>query len=97
MLSFPLRKTKLKSVIICFQLQGVPKKCINKKLLFGVAHHFNSEFLNLFGFSKSVSYYHLKDLGASVVSQLSKCVKFMTFREGCFVICNWMQVLKCSS
>ena len=82
MLSFPLReKNKLKSVIICFQLQGVPKKCIHKKLLFGAAHYFNSEFLNLFGFSISVSCYHLKDLGASIVSQLSKCLKFMTFRE----------------
>ena len=24
----------------------------------------------------------------SVVPQLSKCLKFMTFQEGCFVICN---------
>ena len=31
------------------------------------------------------------------VPQLSKCLKFMTFREGCFVIRNWMQVLKWSS
>ena len=29
--------------------------------------------------------------------QLSKCLKFMTFQEGCFVIRNWMQVLKWSS
>ena len=33
----------------------------------------------------------------AIVSQLSKCLKFMTFREGCFVIRNWMQVLKWSS
>ena len=32
-----------------------------------------------------------------MVSQPSKCLKFMTFREGCFVIRNWMQVLKWSS
>ena len=30
----------------------------------------------------------------SIVSQLSKCLKFMTFREGCFVIRNSWQVLK---
>ena len=29
-----------------------------------------------------------------IVSQPSKCLKFMTFREGCFVTRNWMQVLK---
>ena len=33
----------------------------------------------------------------TIVSQPSKCLKFMTFREGCFVIRNWMQVLKWSS
>ena len=33
----------------------------------------------------------------TIVSQPSKGLKFMTFREGCFVICNWMQVLKWSS
>ena len=31
-----------------------------------------------------------------IVSQLSRCLKFMTFREGCFVIRNSMQVLKWS-
>ena len=30
----------------------------------------------------------------TIVSQLSKCLKFITFREGCFVIRNRMQVLK---
>ena len=33
----------------------------------------------------------------SILSQLSKCLKFMTFQEGCFVVRNWMQVLKWSS
>ena len=33
----------------------------------------------------------------AIVSQPSKCLKFMTFRERCFVIRNWMQVLKWSS
>ena len=37
------------------QIQGVPKKGIDKKLLFGAAHDFNSQFLNLFGFCISVS------------------------------------------
>ena len=37
-------------------IQGVPKKDINKKLLFGAAHYFNSEFLSLFGFSIPVSF-----------------------------------------
>ena len=32
--------------------------------------------------------------GVSIVSQPSKCLKFMTFREGCFIIYNEMQVLK---
>ena len=32
------------------------KKCINKKLLVGAAHGFNSQFLNLFGFSISASF-----------------------------------------
>ena len=31
------------------------------------------------------------------MSQPSKCLKFMTFREGCFVIRSWMQVLKWST
>ena len=30
----------------------------------------------------------------TMVSQLSKCLKFMTFREGCFKARSWMQVLK---
>ena len=30
----------------------------------------------------------------TIVSQPSKCLKFMTFREGCFVIRNLMQVLR---
>ena len=38
------------------QIQGVPTKGINKKLLIGVAHDFNPQFLNLFGFSISVSF-----------------------------------------
>ena len=29
----------------------------------------------------------------SIVSQLSKCLKFMNFREGCFVIRNSVQYL----
>ena len=37
-------------------IQGVSKKHINKKLLVGAAHNFNSQFLNLFGFSISVSF-----------------------------------------
>ena len=37
-------------------LQGVPKKGINKKLSVGAAHDFNLQFLNLFGFSISVSF-----------------------------------------
>ena len=37
-------------------LQGVPRKDIDKKLLVGAAHDFNSQFLNLFGFSISVSF-----------------------------------------
>ena len=30
----------------------------------------------------------------TIVSQPSKCLKFMIFWEGCLVICNGMQVLK---
>ena len=37
-------------------IQGVPKKRINKKLLVGAAHNFNLQFMNLFGFSISVSF-----------------------------------------
>ena len=37
------------------------------------------------------------DCARTIVSQLSKCLKFMTFREECFAIHNWMQVLKWSS
>ena len=37
-------------------IQGVPKKGIDKKLLVGAAHDFNPKFLNLFGFSISVSF-----------------------------------------
>ena len=33
-------------------------------------------------------------IGVSIVSQLSKCLKFMTFREGCFKTCGSIQVLK---
>ena len=33
-----------------------PKKDIYKKLLVGAAHGFNSQFLNLFGFSISASF-----------------------------------------
>ena len=35
---------------------GCPKKGIDKKLLIGAAQGFNSQFLNLFGFSISVSF-----------------------------------------
>ena len=38
------------------EIQGVPKKGIDKKLLVGAAHDFNSQFLNLVGFSISVSF-----------------------------------------
>ena len=50
-----------------FKIQGVPKKRINKKLLFGAAQGFNSQFLNIFGFSISVSFvwYIIKGLDAS--------------------------------
>ena len=37
-------------------VQGVPKKGIHKKLLVGAAHGFNSQFLNLLGFSVFVSF-----------------------------------------
>ena len=30
---------------------------------------------------------------SSIVSQLNKCLKFMTFREGCFAIRNQMKLL----
>ena len=33
----------------------------------------------------------------AIVSQPSKCLNFITFREGCFVIRDWMQVLNWSS
>ena len=33
-------------------------------------------------------------LGCNIVPQLSKCLKFMTFRKGCFKTCVRMQVLK---
>ena len=29
----------------------------------------------------------------TIVSQLSKCLKFMTFREGCFIYAEYIQVL----
>ena len=35
---------------------GRPIKSIDKNLLFGAAQGFNSQFLNLFGFSISVSF-----------------------------------------
>ena len=47
---------------------GCPKKGIDKKLLFGAAQGFNSQFLNLFRFSficKFCLVHHLKDLDAS--------------------------------
>ena len=37
-------------------IQGVPKKRYRSKLLLGDAHDFSSQFLNLFGFSISVSF-----------------------------------------
>ena len=37
-------------------IQDVPKKGISKKLLIGAAHDFNSQFLNLFGFSISLTF-----------------------------------------
>ena len=37
-------------------IQGVPKKVSIKKLLFGAAQGLNLQFLNLFGFSISVSF-----------------------------------------
>ena len=37
------------------------------------------------------------ELQVAIVSQPSKWLKFMTFQEGCFVIRNWMQLLKWSS
>ena len=49
--------------------QGVPTKASIKKLLVGAAYDFNSQFLNLFGFSISVSFVwciiSINDLGAS--------------------------------
>ena len=36
----------------------------------------------------------LSEWTLTVVSQLSKCLKFMTFREGCFKTCSSIQVLK---
>ena len=51
---------KNKSIVSAFSIfkvyWGVPKKGIDKKLSFGAAHNFNSQFLNLFGFSISVSF-----------------------------------------
>ena len=42
---------------IVWSSTGCPKrKGIDKKLSFGTAHNFNSQFLNLFGFSMSVSF-----------------------------------------
>ena len=41
---------------VVFNLQVSHKKGIDKKLLFGAAQGFNSQFLNLFGFSISVSF-----------------------------------------
>ena len=41
---------------LLFHVEGVPKKGIDKELLVGAAHDFNSQFLNLFGFSISVSF-----------------------------------------
>ena len=37
-------------------IHGVPKKGIDKKFLVGAAYDFNSQFLNLFGFSIFVSF-----------------------------------------
>ena len=39
-----------------FKIQVSHKKGIDKKLLFGAAQGFNSQFLNLIGFSISVSF-----------------------------------------
>ena len=39
-------------------------------------------------------FYKMAATAGPIVSQLSKCLKFMTLQEGCFVIRNWMQVLK---
>ena len=50
--------------IFAKSIQGVTKK----ELLVGAAHDFNLQFLNLLGFSLSVTFvvmYHLKDLDAS--------------------------------
>ena len=48
--------THLKETSYASLIQGVPKNVIDKKLLVGTAHDFNSQFLNLFGFSISVSF-----------------------------------------
>ena len=51
----------------CLTTQGVPKKGIDKKLLVGAAHDFNSvfEFIWIQYICKFCLAYHLKDLGAS--------------------------------
>ena len=44
------------STLYLYICTGCPKKGIDKKLLVRAAHDFNSQFLNLFGFSISVSF-----------------------------------------
>ena len=43
-------------VVVIYIYRVSHKKSIDKKLLFGAAQGFNSQFLNLFGFSISVSF-----------------------------------------
>ena len=56
-------------------LQGVPshKKGICKTHLVGAAHIFNSQFLNLFGFSMSVSLFSVLLISDKCVNQIGQC------------------------
>ena len=67
-------------------------RCTNAKMIRSAAFSVRGHCENLsleYTISKALSNYaelYFKDKGQSIVSQPSKCLKFMTFQEGCFVI-----------
>ena len=70
---------------------------LNHITLTHITYHITYQFTAYHITSLHITLYHITSHQIAIVSQPSKCLKFMTFREGCFVIRNWMQVLKWNS
>ena len=70
------------------QIKHFPKKNLPNLRISLSIHKFVIFDLLLFILTHCNSFFIHSGSLITIVSQPSKCLKFMTFREGCFVICN---------